>query len=164
MMKMGEVYFDEETPASMPTTTLTTSDTWTRVQLGTVITQGPGSANFTPDGSNTYAAFKFIGSTHSMITHCGTTFSFTPGTNNSDYIFGVVVNGTFDGNNEMTAGTVEVGSKVHITSRNAGDYGSTANHYMLNGLTQNDVITLVVKGVGHSNNFDVANVNMFAVY
>lgn len=99
-----------------------------------------------------------------MITHCGTTFSFTPGTNNSDYIFGVVVNGTFDGNNEMTAGTVEVGSKVHITSRNAGDYGSTANHYMLNGLTQNDVITLVVKGVGHSNNFDVANVNMFAVY
>jgi hypothetical protein len=161
---MGNLYFTNLTPANHPSTTISNSDTWTRVNLGTTITQGVGSSNFTPNSTSNFCELKFIGATHTNLTSCNITFSFSPDVSHSDYIFGIVVNGTFNGSQELTAGVVIPQSLVFCTCRDSGDFGSTSLQYTLTGMSANDVHTFVARADGHTNNFNIANINMFAMY
>lgn len=151
---MGELNFN----ANATATVITTADTYTIVRPVTGTYSQTVQFSGSP-GSN--CRLKYTG-TNTRMFHCGCTISVL-GAASSDVVeFVLVKNGTVNGSEEYSTGTILSAGTVRFKLANAGDQASTAIHIMVE-LAQNDYLELFVKNVTDTDDLTITNVNMFAM-
>lgn len=135
----GEMYFE----ANATTTTISASNTWTKV-AGTT-TANADNQSFT----HTSNRLTYTGST-TKVFHCGASFSFAGTSNtNVDWLFAIAKNGT-----------PLAGSRARRRTDTSGVYDSTATHIMAK-LNTNDYLELMVNNILNTDNINVSDMNVF---
>lgn len=150
MLPMGELSYFNQTGLTI---TLGTVDVFERVESGTGI-------NFLNDMFDTNqingdiidfdASLTYRGATTRLF-HIALSFSFSPGTNNDVYVFGVAKNGV-----------VENKSKVIIKGSSTTDNQSSAMHVAL-WLSTDDYLEFYVAMVGDTGTIVMKSFNFFAM-
>lgn len=148
MLPMGEISFYNYSGASVtissPSSGASGNDNMNRVN--------PAGTVFVNDlfGTGTSGRLTYTGAITRLF-HIALSFSYTPGSNNDVYVFGVARNGA-----------VQDSSKVFMKTGNIADHQSSAIHVLLT-LTPNDYIEFYVGKIGGSGSIVMKSFNFFAM-
>lgn len=148
---MGEISFYGNSTA----TTVTTTQTWTKITITT-------ANNVAMDYDNPSAGTLRYTGTATRVMHCGCTISSKPVGANDTFKYVLVKNGTWDGNNENTGGTVLSQGTITLSQRTNTVTYSTAIHVMVSMAT-NDTLELAVWNDTSAQDITVIDMNLFAV-
>jgi hypothetical protein len=159
---IGEVSMRDNNTA----TTISNINTWTVCNPGSSLEQLGGEDAGTwwtlNSDSGTRVGAKHVGSTYTTLCHLGCTFSFLTANNNVNLQFAIVVNPTFNVNEELTSANELDNSIIHLTAKTAGHWNSSAIHCMTS-LSQNDVVYLLVRNDSSATTITICDVNLFGV-
>lgn len=148
---MGEISFY----GNSTVTTITTTQTWTKISITTA--NGVAMDWDSPSAGK----LRYTG-TATRVMHCGCTISSKPAGANDTFKYVVVKNGSWNGSDEYSSGTILSAGTITLSQRTGGITYSTAIHIMTSMAT-NDYIELAVWNDTSAQDVTVIDMNLFAV-
>lgn len=154
---VGEAYVN----GNASTTTISTTQTWTRLSAGTGPTTSAGrlkSYTHTSPGLLTYTG------TPTKYSHIGVTIVISPGTSaDINWHIGIYKNGGVNPSGEFTSGSLVSGSKVALHTITNGHMYSTAIHCMTQ-MSTNDTLEVAIWNDDGTQNLTVVDLNLFSIH